>query len=399
MTQWADYLISKVNYDSEHLISTAIRHKDTPKGISKGKPIDRLTMASDIKNGLLYITIYSGKDSWKKGSKIQTFSLSGNPYLRIDNNKVSLDFLGDLPEILASNFYSSEELESQLPPITESEEEEATPEQLAQVEQLQKQIQELESQHQSPRGSLPQVSSTELPQELDLAPPPIAESEEEEATPEQLAQVDDLQKQIQELENTLSSQTFPESISDGGEEATPEQLAQVDDLQKQIQELESQHQSPRGSLPQVSSTELPQELDLAPPPIAESEEEEATPEQLAQVDDLQKQIQELENTLSSQTFPESISDGGEEATPEQLAQVDDLQKQIQELENTLSVHLVPSKNSVSDEFSKIHVLETEAKQLESVDNEYEILETLEKQNKKLDDLEKKLSDLTKIDKK
>ena len=249
MTQWADYLISKVNYDSEHLISTAIRHKDTPKGISKGKPIDRLTMASDIKNGLLYITIYSGKDSWKKGSKIQTFSLSGNPYLRIDNNKVSLDFLGDLPEILASNFYSSEELESQLPPIVES------------------------------------------------------------------------------------------------------------------------------------------------------EEEEATPEQLAQVDDLQKQIQELENTLSSQTFPESISDGGEEATPEQLAQVDDLQKQIQELENTLSVHLVPSKNSVSDEFSKIHVLETEAKQLESVDNEYEILETLEKQNKKLDDLEKKLSDLTKIDKK
>ena len=120
MTKWADYLISEVNYDSEHLISAAIRHQDTPKGISRGKPIDRLTIASDIKNGLLYITIYSGKDSWKKGSKIQTFSLRGNPYLRIDNNKVSLDFLGDLPEISASNFDSTKELESQPEPVTES---------------------------------------------------------------------------------------------------------------------------------------------------------------------------------------------------------------------------------------------------------------------------------------
>ncbi|MGH1522167.1 MAG: hypothetical protein ACRBB2_07410, partial [Nitrosopumilus sp.] len=98
MGPWADYLISEVNYDQNHLIRIAIRHKDTINGITKGKPVDRLTISSDIKNGLVYVTIYSGNNSWKKGHKIRTFSINGSPYLRIDKNKDELDYLGDLPE-------------------------------------------------------------------------------------------------------------------------------------------------------------------------------------------------------------------------------------------------------------------------------------------------------------
>ena len=78
MKKWADYLISEVSYDPEHLILVATRHKDTEKGITKGKSVDRLTIASDIKNGLFYLTIYSGKNSWKKGHKIETYSIEGN---------------------------------------------------------------------------------------------------------------------------------------------------------------------------------------------------------------------------------------------------------------------------------------------------------------------------------
>ncbi|MHA7733296.1 hypothetical protein, partial [Nitrosopumilus sp. S6] len=99
MDKWADYLISEVSYDTKHLISVAIRHQDTDKGITKGIPVDRLTISSDIKNGISYITIYSGKNSWKKGKPIQTFSIGGEPFLRIDGNKVELDFLGDLPTV------------------------------------------------------------------------------------------------------------------------------------------------------------------------------------------------------------------------------------------------------------------------------------------------------------
>ncbi|WP_109877423.1 hypothetical protein, partial [Nitrosopumilus zosterae] len=112
MDKWADYLISKVSYDSDHLISVAIRHQETEQGITEGKSIDRLTIASDIKNGLLYITIYNGKNSWKKGHKIKTFSISGTPYLRIDGNKVKLDYLGDIQELLIPKSDFSEQLES-----------------------------------------------------------------------------------------------------------------------------------------------------------------------------------------------------------------------------------------------------------------------------------------------
>ena len=173
MDKWADYLISEVSYDSEHLISVALRHQETEQGITKGKPIDRLTIASDIKNGLIYITIYSGKNSWKKGHQIHTFSIEGIPYLRIDRNKVKLDFLGDIQEFPVLKSESTKKLESHPEPITE-------PEILS-----------------SPRGSLPKDSAEDLPQELDLAPEPITE---------QLSQLNDIQQQTNKLENILSTQ-------------------------------------------------------------------------------------------------------------------------------------------------------------------------------------------------
>jgi len=173
MDKWADYLISEVSYDSEHLISVALRHQETEQGITKGKPIDRLTIASDIKNGLIYITIYSGKNSWKKGHQIHTFSIEGIPYLRIDRNKVKLDFLGDIQEFPILKSESTKKLESHPEPITE-------PEILS-----------------SPRGSLPKDSAEDLPQELDLAPEPITE---------QLSQLNDIQQQTNKLENILSTQ-------------------------------------------------------------------------------------------------------------------------------------------------------------------------------------------------
>ena len=198
MKKWADYLISEVRYDSKNLISTAIRHQDTDLGITLGEPIDRLTITSDIKNGLSYITIYNGINSWKKGHKIQTFSIAGIPYLRIDENKVKLDYLGDLPELLLVK--SDSILEPELPSGS--------------------------------RGSLPKESTEELPQELDLVPEP----ENEQATPEQIIQLDDLQCQIDKLENMLSNPISFESKST--EEFIPEQFSKVKELEKEIKKFE-----------------------------------------------------------------------------------------------------------------------------------------------------------------
>ncbi len=200
----------------------AKRHEDTKTGIGNGDLVDRLKISSDIANGLYYITIYNRISTWKKGNKIHFFRIHGQPFLRIDENKVNQDNLGDIPEI-----------ESFIIPGQE----EATPEQIAHVKQLEKQISDLQTQpsHEpetpkSSRGSLPKETTSEIPQELELAPEPV--SEPEKATPEQIARVKQLEKQIAKLEK--------QSSKEEPEKATPEQIARVKQLEKQIAKLEKQ---------------------------------------------------------------------------------------------------------------------------------------------------------------
>ena len=222
MKKWANYLISEVSYDQDHLISMAKRHEDTEMGISKGQFVDRIKISSDIASGLSYLTIYNRISTWKKGNEIHFFRIDGEPFVRIDKNKVNQDYLGDIPE-------------TDSPSIPKPEE--ATPEQIARLEQLEKQIAKLESKpskeelepQKNSRGSLPKKTDVELPQELDLVPEPL--SEPEEATPEQIARLEQLEKQIAKLESKPSKEK--------PEEATPEQIARLEQLEKQIAKLES----------------------------------------------------------------------------------------------------------------------------------------------------------------
>ena len=102
--------------------------------------VDRIKISSDIANGLSYITIYNRVLTWKKGNKINFFRIHGQPYIRIDENKVNQDYLGDILEIespvntsnqkkkyprtnsstrTARNHKSSQELESKPEPSKE----------------------------------------------------------------------------------------------------------------------------------------------------------------------------------------------------------------------------------------------------------------------------------------
>ena len=184
MKKWADYLISEVRYDKNHLISMAKRHEDTETGISNGDLVDRIKISSDIANGLYYITIYNRISTWKKGNKIHFFRIHGQPYLRIDKNKVNQDYLGDIPKI---EFTAIPESEKKIP------------EQIAKLKSQSSQEEPKSEPPKSPSETLPKETTLELPQELDLTPEP--DSEPEKATPEQIARVKQLEKQIAKLEN------------------------------------------------------------------------------------------------------------------------------------------------------------------------------------------------------
>ena len=203
MDKWADYLISEVSYDSNRLITTARRHKDEDKGITDGVEVDRMSIISDMKNKLSHLTIYSGNNTWKKGYKIKIISVEGDHYLRIDENIAKLDYLGDIPEVsISKSGFKQTELQSE-----SISEEEYVSEQIARLEQLEKQIQDLElqdlelqsesiSEPKYSKGSLPKESSEELPQELELVPESISE---EEYVSEQIARLEQLEKQIMKL--------------------------------------------------------------------------------------------------------------------------------------------------------------------------------------------------------
>ena len=148
------------------------------------------------------------------------------------------------------------------------------------------------------------------------------------------------------LKKTFTSQTMHEQI-EKEEEATPEQLAKIEELTKQIKELESQSTKPAPNTEVTYKTEI--DLESAEQTKVDEKEEEATPEQLAKIEELTKQIEELESqstkpapntevTYKTEIDLESaeqtkVDEKEEEATPEQLAKIEELTKQIEELES------------------------------------------------------------------
>lgn len=166
MTKWADFLISAVAYDSKHRILYVKQHKDTGESISDGVLADRNTIASNIANGISYVTIFSSNSTWKKGTNLRIYRIGGEYFIRTDGNKVRLDNLGHL-------------LELEIPRKTKVDEKKETKSTTP------------ETPPPSPRGSLPKGFSKTVPK-----PEP-----KEEATQEQIARLQELEKQIIELEN------------------------------------------------------------------------------------------------------------------------------------------------------------------------------------------------------
>ena len=97
MIKWADYLISEVSYDSNHLISKIKRHRDDGDSISDGEIIDRTTLADGLGHGTSYMTTYSALNKFRIGERVVYFRAFEHHYIRTDKNKVNTDNLGNLP--------------------------------------------------------------------------------------------------------------------------------------------------------------------------------------------------------------------------------------------------------------------------------------------------------------
>ena len=98
MAKWADYLISQVAYDQNHLITKVRQHRDNGNTMGEGEVVDRYVIADNLGHGLSYMTVYGDLGKIRIGKNVRYFRAFNYHYIRIDGNKVSSDNLGELPQ-------------------------------------------------------------------------------------------------------------------------------------------------------------------------------------------------------------------------------------------------------------------------------------------------------------
>lgn len=100
MDKWADYLISKVNYDREHKHIVKVKtHEDKGDNVGPSYEEIRTQVILNLKNGKTYCTIILGENkNWKKGETVRIITVRGKEFIRTDRNETEKDNLGNLPE-------------------------------------------------------------------------------------------------------------------------------------------------------------------------------------------------------------------------------------------------------------------------------------------------------------
>ena len=102
MAKWADYLISQVLYDQNHIITKVKQHRDIGNKISSGEIVDRDAIANNLGHGVKYMTVYGDLGKIRMGKNVRYYRAYEDHYIRIDDNKVMTDNLGELPSLVES---------------------------------------------------------------------------------------------------------------------------------------------------------------------------------------------------------------------------------------------------------------------------------------------------------
>jgi len=99
MAKWADYLISQVSYDQNHIITKVKQHRDIGNEMGDGEIVDRDVIAGNLGHGVKYMTVYGDLDKIRMGKNVRYFRAYEDHYIRTDGNKVMSDNLGDIPHL------------------------------------------------------------------------------------------------------------------------------------------------------------------------------------------------------------------------------------------------------------------------------------------------------------
>ena len=97
--KWADYLVSAVEYGPNRRIERVMQHEDTGGELGEGTIVDRSTLASNIRKGIRYATVFDAHSKWRLGDAIMCHRVGSGTAIRTDANRVEYDLLRMLPEL------------------------------------------------------------------------------------------------------------------------------------------------------------------------------------------------------------------------------------------------------------------------------------------------------------
>jgi hypothetical protein len=98
--KWADYGLSKVQYDAEGKRITQVEVRQD-KGNSLGMPESwsREQLISAISDGKTFVTILPGSaGNFRRGKDVHSPTVGGSIFVRTDRHRRASDVLKDLPE-------------------------------------------------------------------------------------------------------------------------------------------------------------------------------------------------------------------------------------------------------------------------------------------------------------
>jgi hypothetical protein len=96
---WADYLISKVQYNEQdtHIVKV-LAHPDNGDTVGTGSEVTRQRVVSLLDGGSTFATIYVGDaGKWLRGADVRVVTIEGVKYIRTDADATKEDNLGQLP--------------------------------------------------------------------------------------------------------------------------------------------------------------------------------------------------------------------------------------------------------------------------------------------------------------
>jgi len=99
MVKWADYLMSRVQYNSaETHIVKVLSHTDNGETVGVGAEVARATVVSRLESGSTYSTITKSSDAkWLQGAPVYVITVDGVKYIKTVADKTKSDNLGSLP--------------------------------------------------------------------------------------------------------------------------------------------------------------------------------------------------------------------------------------------------------------------------------------------------------------